>query len=50
MLRKLVLAASVATSVVSAAQAQNTENEWITVMEEHFDDPSLSYWIPWVGM
>jgi len=49
MLRKLVLAASVATSVVSAAQAQNTENEWITVMEEHFDDPSLSYWIPWVG-
>lgn len=49
MLRKLLLAASTAIMVAPAAQAQTAQHEWITVMEEHFDELGLTNWIPWEG-
>ncbi|WP_282296152.1 FG-GAP-like repeat-containing protein [Stenotrophomonas sp. PS02289] len=29
--------------------AQEVNQEWVTVMEEHFNDPTLSYWTRWAG-
>lgn len=29
--------------------AQEAGPQWVTVMEEHFNDPTLSYWTRWAG-
>jgi hypothetical protein len=35
--------------IPAAVHGQAPEQQWVTVMEEHFNDPSLSYWTKWTG-
>jgi len=43
----LVIGALLAVS--PALRGQDAGQQWVTVMEEHFNDPSLSYWTRWAG-